>query len=123
MNRHGIKLKRLEKAYQQALCEALLFKVRDPRLENVEISINRVEINQDMSVASVFFTLSDNQNKNKVIKALYSAAPFFLSLLKEKIKIKYLPNLKFFYDEATDKGNKVLKLIDELTKQKSKDIQ
>ena len=120
MDRHRIKIKRLEKLCMRTLSEALLFHIKDPRLIDSSITIDRVEIDDEISSACIFFTAGEEANKNKLIKALYSSAPFLLSLLKEKVRIRSLPSLKFFYDKKAEQARDVVDLIETLSK-KSKE--
>lgn len=114
----GIRKKRIEQEYRKHLSDALVSKVADERLKNEIINITEVEIVDNFKKAKVFFTILNEENKNKVIKTLYSARGYLLNLLREKIKIKYLPDLAFFYDYENQKGNNVLSIIDDFFKDK-----
>ena len=113
-NHFLIRKKRLEQEYQKYISKALVTEINDPRLQQAIIDITRVEINDEMSIATVYFTTLQSANKNKVIKGLYSCKAFLLLLLKKKIKIGYLPDLKFFYDNREEEANSVLDLIETL---------
>lgn len=119
MNRHEIKKKRLEKIYRQVISEAVLYKIGDERIASQTITITRVNINDNLTEAEVFFTFmsegSNNTNPNKLTKALYQAQSFFLSILKNKIKIKYLPQIKFLYDKEFKSADNLVNLIDKLS--------
>ena len=116
MNRHEIKKKRLETTYRQVISELLLFEMADSRVTPGSITITRVHINQNLTEAEVYFTSMLPENPNKLTKALYSAESFFLATLKKKVKIKYLPKIKFRYDRETIETNNMLDLIDRLSK-------
>ena len=113
-NHFAIRKKRLEQEYQKYISKAIVTDISDPRLQQAIIDITRVEINEEMTVATVYFLILREEDKNKVIKGLYSCKNFFLSLLKKKIKIGYLPNIKFFYDHREKEVNNVLDLIESL---------
>lgn len=118
-----IRKKRVEQEYRKYLSEALITKVADERLSNEIINITEVEIVDNFKKANVFFTILNEKNKNKVIKTLYSARGYLLNLLRKKIKIKYLPELCFFYDYKNEKGNNVLSIIDEFFDNQQKNNQ
>ena len=120
MNRHEVKQKRLAIAYKQVISEVLLYKISDQRLQPGAITITRVNINRELTQAEVFFTSMLNDNPNKLVKALYSAEPLFLSILKSKIKIKYLPKIKFRYDKELREMDNLVNLIDDLSKEYKK---
>lgn len=121
MERFGIKKKRLERSVQQIISEMILFEVNDPRISEARVSLTRVETNDELDRATVFFTCNAEGNKNKVVKALYKAGPFFLSRLKEKIKIRYLPKLRFIYDQDLNEAEDVVSLIDRLKKEEQRE--
>ena len=117
MNRQEIKLKKLEKQFARLISEAITLKVDDVRLSNEVISITRVEINQEKSTASVFFTLLNQSKKNKVIKVLYTSAPFLMAIIQKKLTMRNYPKLKFFYDFKENEVEKILNLIDKISQE------
>ncbi len=119
MNRHRIRKSKLEKALMQALNQIVLFEMDDERLKREMITLTRVELNEDFSQASFFFTSHHPDKKNKIVKIFYSSIPYFRSLLAQKVMIKNIPQLKFFYDY--NKGEDVAALIDHLSIQYRKD--
>ena len=128
MNRHQLKIKRLEKAYHQLLSQAIRFEVDDPRLTTQNVTISRVTINKECTKATVFFLLEyegeeiNKSQRNKVIKGLYHSAPFLLSFIGERLRVGTLPGLSFFYDARTEKADKVLNLIDRLARKESEGL-
>ena len=112
MKRHDIKKKRLEKVYYRTIAHALNFEIFDPRLKNVGLVIERVEVDDEITFITIYFSLENLDAKNKVIKTLYSIAPFLNHLMEKQVKIKTMPRMKFFYDYKTEKVNHVLDLID-----------
>lgn len=120
MNRHEIKKKRLETSYRQVISEALLYKVDDERVNRETITITRVHINDNLTEAEVYFTSMSENNLNRLTKALYSARSFLLSILKSKIKIRYLPQIKFYYDNELKGADSLVDLIDKLSQEYQK---
>ena len=120
MNRHEIKRKRLETTYQQIISEAILFHIDDKRIKPGSVTITRVRVNQDLSEAEIYFSCMENDNPNKLVKSLYSAESLFLAILKNRVKIKYLPRMKFRYDKELKEAGEVVALIDELAEEYKK---
>ena len=114
MNRHDIKIKRLESCYQKIISEILLFKIQDSRLNNIPIFLSNVFINNDLSLAKVLFFSYEKINEKEVKKALNIAASFFLREIKKKIKIGFLPKITFIYDNNFEKSNHVSDLIQDI---------
>ncbi len=69
----------------------------DPRLELVTIS--GVALNADLSVAKVYYTLSgDEARLAAAAKALEQAKGHLRTLLGQRLRIKFVPELRFTRD-------------------------
>ncbi|MEF2145060.1 MAG: 30S ribosome-binding factor RbfA [Desulfovibrionaceae bacterium] len=89
---------RLADLIQQELGTMLLEDVQDPRLDMVTIS--GVRMNRDLKVAEVLYTMSgDAERAAGAQAALEHAAGFLRSNLGKRLKIKFVPTLRFARDE------------------------
>ena len=80
------------------IAELLIEEVRDPRLELV--SISGVAMNADMSVARVMYTLGgDEKRLADAADAFEQAKGFLRKSLGKRLRVKYLPELRFARDE------------------------
>ncbi len=88
--------------------------IKDPRVSNF-LSINRVEVTQDLSYAKVFVStfLSDAQLE-KGVEGLNSAAGFIQTQIASKMRIRQFPRLTFVVDSAMKDGFKMVKKLNEL---------
>ncbi|MCB0416996.1 MAG: 30S ribosome-binding factor RbfA [Bdellovibrionales bacterium] len=94
------------------LARLFVAEVSDPRL--TELSISDVEVSADLKSARVFFTCQEDKAPNKdVFTALRSVTPFLKRQLSE-LPLRYIPELKFEYDEAGESAGRVLRLLDDL---------
>lgn len=88
---------RLADQITRELATALVEDVRDPRLELVTIS--GVALNADMSIARVYYTLSgDTARIEAAAKGLEQAKGFLRSLLGQRLRMKFVPDLRFARD-------------------------
>ena len=72
--------------------------IQDPRLELVTIS--GVRLNQDLSVATVLYTLNGNEARMKAAgDALNQAKGFLRKQIGSRMKTKFVPELRFQRDE------------------------
>ena len=83
----------------------------DSRLQFV--SITRVELNRDSSVASVYWDTFDANKRGDVKKAIDSAGPKIRSHLATLLERRSVPHLQFFYDSQFDDENKIDQLLRE----------
>ncbi len=76
---------------------ALVEDVRDPRLELV--TITGAALNADLSIARVYYTLSgDEARLAAAAKALEQAKGFLRTLLGKRLRMKFVPDLRFARD-------------------------
>ena len=91
---------------QKVLSEILLKKVKDPRLENA--SITDVKMSRDLRIARIYFVASGNkQGIEQAAKGFESALGFVKRTLARQLGLRYMPDLKFFYDESFDYGSQI----------------
>lgn len=98
---------------QKNLSELLKKNIKDPRLEMV--TITSVKMSQDLRIARVYFISSrDKISRKEAAQGFKSALGYIKRVLAAKLGLRYMPDLKFFYDESFDYGShidNVFKLI------------
>lgn len=93
-SRHSI---RLADQIMRELALMLAEDIQDPRLELVTIS--GVRLNVDLSVAKVFYTLHGDEARLKAAAdGLNQAKGYLRSHLGRRIKMKFVPELRFERD-------------------------
>jgi len=81
------------------------------------VTITGVEVSRDIRNARVYVSvLGGNDETASTLDALNDAAAFIRSRLKTKVILKYIPELRFFFDSSTVDGMRIDKLIDEINK-------
>lgn len=91
---------------QKILSEILLKKVKDPRLKNA--SITDVKLSRDLRIARIYFVISGNKkNIEEVLEGFNSAVGYVKRTLARQLGLRYMPDLKFFYDESFDYGSHI----------------
>ena len=107
---------------QAAIAELLVQKAQDPRIEMATIS--KVEMSRDLSVADVYFSIFGSK---KVVaeakKGFKSSTKFIKKLIAPKLQLKYMPDLKFKYDESFAYGSKIDSILHDISKKKNKSEQ
>jgi len=95
---------------QKVLSEILLKKIKDPRLENT--SITNVRMSRDLRIARVYFVASGNkQSIEEAAEGFKSALGYVKRILARQLGLRYMPELKFFYDESLDYGSHIDKVL------------
>ena len=108
---------RLKELYKELVSE-LLRQVKDPGLTGF-ITVTDLELSADRKTAKVYYSvLGSDAERESAGKALERAAPYLRELLKKKVTVKTIPNLKFEYDETPKKASRIDELIHKLEKER-----
>ena len=96
---------------QKVLSNILNKNIRDPRLKMA--TITSVKVSRDLKHARIYFTASSGiQKKGDAIEGFNSAHGFIKRTLAHELDLKYMPHLKFFYDESIEYGAHIDELIE-----------
>jgi ribosome-binding factor A len=102
---------RVAEQIMRLIASACCTSLSDPRLEGLEIT--RVRMTKDLQTARVYYHLRriDKQMIESAKKGLESARGFFKRIIKEEMKLRYIPDIEFFYDEVVDLEEKIDRLM------------
>ena len=111
------RLQRLNDQLRDEISQLILRgEVKDPRVSSF-LSINRVEVTNDLSYAKVYVSsfLPDNQIK-KGVDGLNAAAGFIQREIAKKLRIRQFPKLQFLVDAGMKAGFDMVQKLNELEK-------
>lgn len=87
--------------------------------EAVLYTITAVEIAPDLRTAKVFFSLlKKGADHEQAARWLRGRLPAISEHLRKHVQLRYYPKIEFVHDEAPDRAERILKLLDELDKPK-----
>ena len=113
------RIERVNSLIRQEISELLQQQVKDPRLDNF-VAVTEVITSHDMKHARVFVSsIGAEEEKQKILRALGSASSFFRRELSRRLKLRYTPELSFEWDNSIERGDRLLRLIDEVTGDKT----
>lgn len=98
----------------QRSLSALLRRVKDPRVQDVMISITRVETTPDLRYAKVYVSFLQEDRAKDALAGLKSAGGFLRRELGKAIDLRYCPEIVWARDDSITYGAKMLKLINSL---------
>ncbi|MEN9946644.1 MAG: hypothetical protein RLZZ293_1030 [Pseudomonadota bacterium] len=84
-------------------------KVKDPRINWV--TVNEVEVTHDYSLAKIYYSVLEKDQQPEIAKALERAKGFIRSELSKGLTTYTVPQLRFIFDEALERGSHILSLI------------
>jgi ribosome-binding factor A len=114
---------RLEDQIQFLLSTLIQREVRDPDLGF--LTLTAVRLSGDRGVAKIYYTVMPLAGENEEAttarsrKALGRAAGFLRTQLAARLKLRRVPELRFFPDATLEEGNKMEDLFAELEKERA----
>jgi len=105
---------RISGKIQHAITELLSKKIQDPRMEMATVS--GVKMTSDLRIGYVYITVfGDKKRSFKALEGFKASKGFIKKRIAPKLGLKYMPDLKFIYDDSFDKAAKMDKLIKSAT--------
>ncbi len=95
---------------QEVLSYILKKEISDPRLQMA--TITGVKMSADLKLASIYYTTSgDKDARDAAAQAFKRAHGYIKKKLAQQLELRYMPQLRFFYDESFDYGSRIEKLL------------
>ena len=95
------------------VADILMRKIKDPRVRSV--TVTDVELTADLRIAYIFVTtMEKEQAERDVFAGLSKASGFVRAELGRRLALRYLPEIVFKRDETGPRGDRVMKLLNEL---------
>ncbi len=105
---------RINGLLRQEISVLLSREIKDPRLSGV-ISITQVETSSDLRNAHVYVSvMGDEDTKSAALDGIKSAATFLRRSLRDRLKLRYVPFLKFSLDESIEDADSLLRMMDSI---------
>jgi len=103
--------KRISDLLKEEISLIICNELKNPKISGI-ITITNVELSQDLSIAKVFVSILDSEEKKKeIFQALLKSKGFIKKLLSSRIEIRKLPDIKFEEDNSFDFQQKIEKLL------------
>ncbi|OUS01571.1 ribosome-binding factor A [Flavobacteriales bacterium 33_180_T64] len=87
---------------QQDLAEVLQKAATDGGLRGIIISVSKVNVTTDLSIAKVYLSIFPNKQADELIKGIQSNTPLIRHELAQRTRhqLRRMPNLEFFIDDS-----------------------
>jgi ribosome-binding factor A len=96
------------------ISDLLTREVHDPGIGF--LTITHVKMTPDLQVARLYYTtLGDARARRETERALQRVTPFLRRHLGRRLRLKRVPELEFFFDEAVERGDRVERILQEIT--------
>ena len=109
----GSRASRIGDQVRAELAELLVRDVHDPGIGF--LTITRVAVTPDLQQARVYYTtLGDDKARRESRRALDRATPFLRRQVGQRLRLKRVPELEFFFDESIEKGDRIERILLEI---------
>jgi ribosome-binding factor A len=107
---------RVSSQMQKELSLILQRDIDDSRLGFV--TINEVMVSKDLAVAKIYITVlnTDDAGKRANTKLLNELAPIIRHHLAQRMRLRHISELRFYYDTSFDTGMRVAELLSDVVK-------
>jgi ribosome-binding factor A len=111
----SLRLERVRELLKREIGEAIRKEL--PVEEVGLINVNDVQVAPNLQNATVFIgVLGDAAKKKRAMEALTEHRKRIQWVVAQAVILKYTPHLRFVLDESIERGNRVLRILDELDK-------
>ncbi len=111
----SIRLQRVRELLKREIGEAIRREI--PVAEAGLVTVNDVDLTGDLRSATVFTSiLGTAEQQKRGLALLAQSRPRIQDLVAKSVILKYTPRLRFVMDDSVVRGNRVLKIIEELDK-------
>jgi len=95
------------------LTQLLAREVHDPGIGF--ITLTKVTVTPDLQLARVYYTsFGDEKAQKDTGQALHRASPFLRRQVAQRIRLRRVPELEFFYDKSVAQHDRVEQILQEL---------
>ncbi len=109
---------RVASQIKRELADLIRLEIKDPRLGWV--TVDDVEVSRDLSVAKIYVSSLEEDKLEDSLEVLSNAASFLRRELGKRLKLKTIPELRFYRDTALESGFRITRLLDQIAKQELK---
>ena len=101
--------KKIGSVLQKDLVDILQGEVRKNGIANLIISVSKVNVTTDLSIAKVFLSIFPAEKGPEILEAIRSNTPLIKHDLSQRVKLQLrkVPNLTFFIDDSLDYIEKI----------------
>ena len=108
-----MRFKRSEKLgdlIREEISQILIKELKDPRIGFA--TITKVDISDDLREAKVYYSIfGDEREKTASYEGLQSAKGFIKRELGRRVRMKYMPEINFIFDDSLEYGSRIEELL------------
>ena len=87
------------------------------------VTIIDVKVTDDLRQASVYYSVyGDESVKTYTMQKIEESTPLFRYQIGKRIRLRFVPEIRFLYDQTPQRAERIFELLSEINKKKPKRI-
>ena len=108
---------RVAEEIKKEIADIIRNEMKDPRVRGL-VSVTHVEVSRDISAATVYIsTLGEVGEQDGAIKAVRQAGGYIRGELANRLRLRFIPELNFKYDNSIQVGARINALINQTARE------
>ncbi|MEE9448765.1 MAG: 30S ribosome-binding factor RbfA [Ignavibacteriaceae bacterium] len=103
---------KVEQLIKEEISSIFLHKIQEPELGF--ITIIYVKVSPDLKTAKIYLSVLEKEKRELVLDRINNKIKFIRTELAHRIRLKFVPEIKFFIDDTLDFVEKIEGLIDRI---------
>jgi ribosome-binding factor A len=103
------RIDKIEHLIKEEISLIFLHKMQDPALSL--LTVTNVKVSPDLKNAKIYLSVFDKEKREMVLEKIKGSTGYIRSELAHRIRIRYVPELRFFIDDTLDYVEKIENLI------------
>ena len=109
------RLDRINEELKREISNIINYEVKNSNITGM-ISVTGVKITPDLRYAKVSVSMLNSKNVKQTLAGLKAASGFIRSRIAEKVNLRITPELVFELDESLKYGERIDKILQDITK-------
>ena len=107
--------RRVSELLREDISQIITQQLRDPLIGIV--TVTSIQLTDDLKLARVYVSiLGDEKSRQDGLRGLERATKFIRSEIAHRTNLRYVPELKFYYDETIDYAQNIESLLKKIHK-------
>jgi ribosome-binding factor A len=113
------RIDKLEHLLKEEVSMIFLYKLHDPAFGL--LTVTNVKLSHDLKIAKIYISVFEREKREMVLEKIRERTGFIRTELAHRIRIKFIPELKFFIDDTLDYVEKIEGLIKKIHENDNKE--
>lgn len=107
----GNRILKINSEIQKELSKLITFKLKDPRLDGVFVSVLDVNTTNELSYSKIKLSIFPDNKKEEAFNIIKSSIPFLRRELAKNVILRIVPELIFSLDDGINYEDRITQLL------------